>query len=139
MFIGEYNCTLDTSRRLIIPAALKKEFTAAIVMKGFEKCLYIFTNKEWGKLSEKVSGLSIAKTKNRKFIRALSSGAFECELDNKGRVCLNQKLLAYANLTKDCMLLGVGNHLEVWDLLEYEKYLQANADVLATLGEEVDI
>ena len=88
-----------------------------------EKCLYIFSNEQWRILSEKLNELSITKSANRMFSRSFNAGAYETELDAKGRVCINKKLYEYANLNKDCVVLGVGNHIEIWDEQEYEKYL----------------
>ena len=108
-------------------------------MAGFEKCLYIFSQEEWINLSNKLNQLSITKVNNRKFIRAFNSGAYETELDAKGRICINKVLFDYAGLDKECVIIGVGNRIEIWDTKEYEKYLNENSDVMITISEELDI
>lgn len=140
MFIGEYNFTIDGSHRINIPNSFKKDLEQTFVIaKGFEKCLYIFSNKEWESLSNKLNELSITKAINRKFNRAFNSGAYETELDAKGRICINKILYEYANLDKECVIIGVGNRIEIWDTKEYDKYLSDNEDVMLTISEELDI
>jgi MraZ protein len=140
MFIGEYNFNIDGSHRINIPNSFKKGLEGQfVVAKGFEKCLYIVSREEWINLSNKLNQLSITKVNNRKFIRAFNSGAYETELDAKGRICINKVLFDYAGLDKECVIIGVGNRIEIWDTKEYEKYLNENSDVMITISEELDI
>ena len=140
MFIGEYNFSIDGSHRVNIPNSFKKELEGPfVVAKGFEKCLYIFSTEEWLTLSNKLNQLSITKAINRKFVRAFNSGAYETELDAKGRICINKTLFDYAGLDKDCVIIGVGTRIEIWDVKEYDKYLEVNSDVMNTISEELDI
>lgn len=140
MFIGEYNFSIDGSHRVNIPNSFKKELEGPfVVAKGFEKCLYIFSTEEWLTLSNKLNQLSITKAINRKFVRAFNSGAYETELDAKGRICINKSLFDYAGLDKDCVIIGVGTRIEIWDVKEYDKYLEENSDVMNTISEELDI
>ena len=140
MFIGEYNFNIDGSHRVNIPNSFKKDLEGTfIIAKGFEKCLYIFSDKDWQDLSIKLNELSITKNANRMFQRSFNAGAYETELDAKGRVCINKKLFEYAGLDKECVVLGVGSHIEIWDVKEYEQYLEANQDVLVTISEELVI
>lgn len=140
MFIGEYNFNIDGSHRVNIPNSFKKDLEGTFVIaKGFEKCLYIFSDKQWQGLSEKLNELAITKQINRMFARSFNAGAYETELDAKGRICINKKLYEYAGLGKECVILGVGNHIEIWDEAEYEKYLNENPDVMAAISEELVI
>ena len=140
MFIGEYNFSIDGSHRVNIPNSFKKELEGPfVVAKGFEKCLYIFSTEEWLTLSNKLNQLSITKAINRKFVRAFNSGAYETELDAKGRICINKTLFDYAGLDKDCVIIGVGTRIEIWDVKEYDKYLEENSVVMNTISEELDI
>ena len=140
MFIGEYTFNLDDSHRLNIPNSFKKYLEETLVIaKGFEKCLYLYNLSDWKVISEKVNNLSFTKSINRKFSRSLNSGAYELEIDSKGRICISQKLIDYAGLTKECVILGVSNRIEIWSKEEYDKYSSENDNILAQLGEEMDI
>jgi MraZ protein len=140
MFIGEYNFNLDDNHRLNIPNTFKKYLEETLVIaKGFEKCLYLYNMSDWRIISEKVNNLSFTKANNRKFSRGLNSGAYELEVDSKGRICISQKLVDYAQLVKECIIIGVSNRIEIWSKEEWDKYSMENPDVLAELGEEMDI
>lgn len=140
MFIGEFNANLDDSHRLSIPNNFKKYLEETlVVVKGFEKCLYLYNQSDWLALSDKINQLSFTKSANRLFVRGLNSGAFEVEADAKGRVCIMQKLIDHAGLSKECVIVGASNRMEIWDRLEWENYMKQNQDMIATLGEELDI
>lgn len=140
MFIGEFNANLDDSHRLSIPNNFKKYLELELVLvRGFEKCLYLYNKSDWVNLSDKINQLSFTKSANRMFIRGLNSGAFEVEADAKGRVCIMQKLIDHAGLTKECVIVGASNRMEIWDKAEWEKYLKDNQEMFAQLGEELDI
>ncbi|MCI5938895.1 MAG: division/cell wall cluster transcriptional repressor MraZ [Bacilli bacterium] len=139
-FIGEYNFNIDDSHRLNIPNSFKKQLDGSFVIaKGFEKCLYVFSGETWHELSIKLNSLSITKEKNRKFNRSFNSGAYEVELDSKGRIVIAQKLIDYAQLKKECTIIGVGNRIEIWDTETYDKYLEENEDLIPAISEELDI
>lgn len=140
MFTGEYNFNLDDNHRLSIPNIYKKYLEETLVIvKGFEKCLYLYNMSAWMEIINKVNNLPFTKSKNRMFSRSLNSGAYEIEIDSKGRILIGQKLIDHAGLSKECVVLGSGNHIEIWSKEEYEKYSQENPNVLALLGEEMDI
>ena len=140
MFIGEFNANLDDSHRLSIPNNFKKYLEETlVVVKGFEKCLYLYNQSDWLALSDKINQLSFTKSANRLFVRGLNSGAFEVEADAKGRVCIMQKLIDHAGLSKECVIVGASNRMEIWDRLEWENYMKQNQDMIAALGEELDI
>lgn len=140
MFVGEYNFNLDNNHRLSIPGNFKKYLESElIVAKSIDKCLSLYNISDWNILSSKINELSITKKVNRQFSRALNSGAFETELDSKGRILIGQNLLDYANITKECVILGVGNRIEIWDKEEYKKYLEETEGLLDELSEELDL
>ncbi|MFA6661605.1 MAG: division/cell wall cluster transcriptional repressor MraZ, partial [Bacilli bacterium] len=140
MFIGEYNFNLDDSHRLNLPNSFQKNFEESLVIsKGFEKCLCIYNASDWEILSNKINELSVTKSINRRFSRALNSGAYETNVDSKGRICIGQKLIEYANLEKECVIIGVSNKIEIWSKKEWYKYQTENENVMTELGEEIDI
>ena len=82
MFTGEYNHTIDTKGRLIVPSKLREELgDKFIITKGLDDCLFVYPKEEWDKFEEKLKQLSLANKNARKFVRFFSSGACECELD----------------------------------------------------------
>lgn len=124
MFMGEYNHTIDTKGRLIIPSkfreALGEEF---VVTKGLDGCLFIYPKQEWNVFEEKLKALPLTNKDARKFTRFFLAGAASCEVDKQGRILLPAVLREFAGLEKDVVLAGVGGRIEIW---QKEKWLKSN-------------
>lgn len=115
MFMGEYNHTVDTKGRLIIPAkfreSLGEEF---VVTKGLDGCLFIYSEEEWKNIEEKFRNTPLTTKDARKFSRFFFAGAATCELDKQGRILIPAVLREFAGLEKDVVLAGVFNKIEIW-------------------------
>lgn len=123
MLIGQYQHTIDSKKRLSLPAKFRGELGEKVVItKGVENCLVIYTEKEWQIFSEKLSNLPISQIEARSFARIILAGAMEVSLDKLGRVLLPDYLKDYAGLKKDVAVCGLSNRLEVWDLEKWNKY-----------------
>lgn len=140
MFIGEYHYNIDDKGRLFIPTEFKKEISdQVIVNRGIENCLYIYTLPEWDKIVEKLSSLSFTKKSNREFSRMFLSGAYKKDIDSKGRINIEKVLIDYANLDKECVILGVGKRIEVWAKEEWVKYYESRKSILDEISEEIEL
>ena len=121
-FTGEYRHNLDAKGRLIIPARFRDqlgdEFT---VTRSLDGCLAMYAAPEWQALEEKLNALPMTNEKARSLKRFLLGSAAICELDKQGRILLPQVLRDRAGLDKDITLLGVGDHIEIWDTSTYEE------------------
>jgi len=123
MFIGEYQYNLDNKNRLALPAKFRKLFKeGAVITKGLDNCLFIYTAKEWDKLVEKLANLPISQAKSRAFSRMLLAGAMDVNLDGQGRIILPDYLKQFATLNKKVVIAGLYNRLEVWDDKLWTKY-----------------
>ena len=123
MFIGEYKYNLDDKNRLAIPSKFRKFFTdGAVITKGLDNCLFIYTAKEWQKLVDKLANLPISQAKSRAFSRLMLAGAMDVLLDKQGRIILPDYLKQFAELNKQVVLAGLYNRLEVWDEKAWSKY-----------------
>lgn len=139
MFIGEYHYSIDDKGRLFLPSEMRIELGLEIVVnRGIEKCLYVYPLSEWEKIVNKLSSLSFTKKSNREFSRLFLSGAYQREIDTKGRINLDKKLMDYANLSKDCVIIGVGERLEIWDSEEWKKYYLERQTVLEEISEGIE-
>lgn len=123
MFIGEYAHNLDEKGRLAIPikfrAVLKK---GAIVTRGLDNCLFVYTQTEWQKLANKLANLPIAQAKSRAFARLMLAGAMDVELDKQGRIVIPEYLRGYASIQKKVIVTGLYSRLEIWDESKWEQY-----------------
>ncbi len=123
MFIGEYHHSLDEKGRVQIPVKFRADLKAgAFVTRGLDRCLFIYTKKEWLIMAEKLSKLPIAKANSRAFARLMLAGAMELDIDAQGRGNLPEYLRSYANLKKVVVVAGLYNRLELWDKESWERY-----------------
>ncbi|MBT4349524.1 division/cell wall cluster transcriptional repressor MraZ [bacterium] len=123
MFIGEYNYNLDDKNRLAVPTKFRKFFNdGAIITKGLDNCLFIYTKKEWDKLVKRLADLPISQAKSRAFSRLMLAGAMDVNVDKQGRMIMPDYLKKFAGLNKKIILAGLYNRLEVWDEKVWNKY-----------------
>ena len=123
MFIGEYKHSLDIKGRIIIPSKFREELhTTFILARGLDSCLAIYSLKQWEKLFEEVNKLPTTKKAARQYVRMLTSTATECTLDNQGRIIVPNFLSKPVNITKECVVIGANDHIEIWDKQTWETY-----------------
>lgn len=121
MFTGEYHHNLDTKGRMIIPVKFREELSGEFfVTRSFDGCLSMYAPAEWKVLEDKLTSLPMANDKARKLRRFLLGGAASCEMDKQGRILLPQNLRKEAKLEKDVILVGVGDHVEIWPSEKWE-------------------
>lgn len=139
MFIGEYHFNIDEKGRLFIPSDFRKDLGEEIIInRGIERCLYVYPTSEWETIVKKLSTLSFTKRTNREFNRMFLSGAYKREIDTKGRINIDKILIDYATLKRECVILGVGERLEIWDKEEWIKYYNDRQSVLDEISEGIE-
>ena len=140
MLIGDYTHTIDDKKRISLPVKFRKEVGKKIIVThGLDNCLFLYSLKEWTKISEKLANLSMGQSDSRGFNRFMLAGATEVEIDAVGRMLIPEYLKEFAGLTSKVIFTGVHNRIELWNetrWLEYKKGVLARADALAQkLGE----
>ena len=140
--LGEFEVTLDLKGRFMLPAGLKKQLTEAdgsrfVLSRGSDKCLTLYTERQWEKVEAVVSRLNEFNEKARKFKRLFLNGATFLEPDAAGRVLLPKSMLVHAGITKDIVLSAQMNKMELWDAAAWKDETSADADTLNSLGGEV--
>lgn len=122
MFMGEYNHTIDTKGRLIIPSKFREALgDTFVVTKGLDGCLFVYDNAEWTAFEEKLRALPMTSADSRKFVRFFLAGAAEVEVDKQGRILLPAVLREFAGLDKDVVLVGVASRIEIWNREKWEE------------------
>lgn len=138
MFMGEYHHNIDEKGRIVIPTKFRELLeNNFIVTKGIEKCLYVYAKKDWDKLVNELNTLPFTKKDARTFIRSFFSGATECELDRQGRTCLASPLISHAGLTKECVIIGANDRIEIWDEQAWNEFLNDNEEKLSDIAENL--
>lgn len=123
MFIGEYQHTLDSKGRIIIPSKFREELGENFVMtKGLDNCLFVYPKSEWTILEEKLKTLPLTNRDARAFIRFFFAGASECGLDKQGRVLIPTNLREHSKLDKNVVVIGVSTRMEIWSKEEWDTY-----------------
>ena len=123
MLIGEYEHSLDTKGRLILPAKIREDLGEKfIVTKGLDGCLFGFSKNEWNSFEEKLKTLPLTNKDARDFVRFFLSGAIECEIDKQGRFLIASNLREYAELEKEAVIIGVGTRIEIWNKDKWKAY-----------------
>jgi MraZ protein len=136
MLIGEYTHSLDDKGRVSLPAKWRKLLGKKLVMApGLDNCLFLFTEKEWNRLSGKLSeNSSLLSSDMRSFSRFMYGGAFEAEVDSIGRILIPDFLRERSNLVGKGVLVGVQNRIEIWNEASWKDYrdkVEKGADELA--------
>jgi len=129
-FLGEYEATLDSKGRFLLPAGLKRqipedESTRFVINRGFEKCLTLYPMQSWQPLYDQISTLNDFDPKVREFRRYFLNGAIMVEPDAAGRLLVPQNLKDYAGLGKDIVLVSAVNKIEIWDKESYQKFFES--------------
>ncbi len=138
MFMGEYQHTIDTKGRMIVPAKFREGLGEQFVLtRGLDQCLFGYPMNEWKLIEEKLKALPLTKKDARAFTRFFFSGATECELDKQGRVNIASSLLNYAKLEKECVVIGVSNRIELWSKVIWEQYTEEQEDSFAEIAENM--
>ena len=128
-FLGEYEATLDSKGRFLLPAGIKKQLPVGVdpvfvVNRGFEKCLTVYPIQSWTPIYENISALNDFDPKVREFRRYFLNGAIQLELDSAGRILLPKNLLEHAGLEKDIVLVSAVTKLEIWDKNKYQQFFE---------------
>lgn len=140
--IGEYEITVDTKGRIMLPALLRKQLPEnsqdkLIVNRGFEKHIYIYPVSEWEKIAAELNKLNQYVKDNRELVRYILRGATLVPVDATGRMLIPKSLLDYSTIQRDAVLLGNINKIEMWSKSEYDKIYADDTDDISKLAEKV--
>ena len=139
MFMGEYNHTIDTKGRMIIPAKIREQLgDLCIVTKGLDNCLAIYTAEAWKKISTALQSQSSTKASVRALKRFVFCSAAELEYDKQVRVLIPVPLREYASLDKQAVIVGAGDHVEIWSREKFDFYDEQVAESMEELVEGLE-
>ncbi len=126
MLSGEYEHTLDEKNRLTLPARFRPHFAEGLVLtRGMDSCLSIYTKEEFSRVIEtRLARLDPLSREGRLMHRFYFAGAAEAVPDKQGRVMVPQALLQNAEIDREVMVVGVLDHLEIWDREGWHRYMK---------------
>jgi len=119
-FIGEYSYTVDTKGRINIPSKFRSSLSkdnknSLVITRGMDKCVWIYPLVIWKSIEDELRKLSSLSSVNRSFIRNTVRHASISKLDKQGRIALNQNIMTFSNITKNALIIGMVNKIEIWD------------------------
>lgn len=145
MFRGRFEHGIDSKGRLSIPSKFREilstNYDERLIITNFDGCLWAYPVAEWQKVEDKVASVPQFKDEVKAFQRVFISAAVECPIDKSGRILVPPTLREYAGITKDVVLVGMTNRVEIWSRERWlqafessQKRLEMMGDKLADLG-----
>lgn len=123
MLIGEFKHTIDDKKRVSLPMKFRKEVGKKIIVtRGLDSCLFMYTTKEWAKISEKLGSLGMGQSNTRGLNRFILAGAYEINVDSIGRILIPDSLKQFAKIKEKVVFTGIHNRIEIWDENNWENY-----------------
>lgn len=138
MFIGEYQHTIDEKGRVALPVKFRaKMVDGAVVTKGLDECLAVYTTTEWEKLAEKLSTLPLTQAASRAFARLMLAGAVQVNIDRQGRINIPAYLREYAGISGQVVVAGLYSRVEIWSHTKWQEYKSKTEKDSNAIAEEL--
>ena len=129
---------IDDKSRIVLPSKFREELgDTFVITRGLEGCLFVYSMLEWNNIVQKLKQLPFTKKDARAFLRFFLSGASECQTDKQGRIAIPSTLVSYANLTKECVVIGVNDRLEIWSNESFSNLFKENEKDIANIAEDL--
>ena len=137
MFMGEYHHTIDEKGRLTLPSKVREQLGYDfVVTRGLDHCLFVYSKTDWIQIIDKYKSLPNTKDA-RNFMRFFLSGATEVNLDKQGRINIATPLINYASLEKECIIIGVNDHLEIWSEELWNHFMDENEENFTEIADNL--
>lgn len=138
MLLGSHAPKLDEKSRLILPAKFREEFSSGLYLtQGQERCIYVFSDREFRGILEKIENSGASGRENRENLRTFLSSVSEQLPDRQGRVTIPATLREFAGLGRELVVIGMGSRAEIWDAKVWAERLPAKQENFASVAEEV--
>ena len=124
LFLGEYDHALDDRGRVTLPRKIRQEIDEReiVLAKGFDPCIFGFDKSSWEKEAAKHLESPVTDEKARNLRRYLFAGAQKTEIDKLGRILLPAQLKEYATIAREVVVIGAGDHFEIWDKKKWKEH-----------------
>lgn len=138
LFLGTHTPRLDDKGRLALPAKFRPDLEEGLVIcKGQDRCLFVFPTAQFVTFTQALATAPITDRRVREYSRTLFASASNERPDGQGRITVPPILRGYAGLTKDCVVIGANNRIEVWDAAAWQTWSDRADDAFAEIAEEV--
>ncbi|MBY0523018.1 MAG: division/cell wall cluster transcriptional repressor MraZ [Gemmataceae bacterium] len=130
LLTGTFPRTLDDKKRLGLPKRFREllgEPTTLFVTPGPDQSLWLYTQQALEELSGKLDQAPATDAEARVFRRLYFAQTEAVDVDRSGRILVPDRLVQFAGLGQEVVLLGVRDHLELWNATRWQQYLDQNA------------
>ncbi|MCL2083053.1 MAG: division/cell wall cluster transcriptional repressor MraZ [Oscillospiraceae bacterium] len=135
---GTFQHNVDDKGRLFIPAKLREELGDVFFVFTFlDRCLWVYSQESWDKMREKLAGMP--SSRSRKMKRIIYPTSQKCEPDNQGRVLISKDLRDYAEIEKESVIIGAGDHVEIWSKQRWDQRQVVSEDDLEQIADELGL
>ena len=136
--MGEYRHNIDAKGRMIIPSRFREELGEHFILtRGLDGCLRTYTQDQWEAVMEQLKRLPSTKRETRMYIHMLTSKAQECDLDSQGRILLTAALIRESGIEKECVVVGVADHVEIWAKERWDSYYEEASSSFEDVAEQL--
>ena len=138
MLMGEYHHNIDDKGRLTIPSKFREDLgDKFVITRGLENCLFAYSEDDFKRIVERLEQIPFTKKDARQFMRFFLSGATLVEFDKQGRINITAPLINYANLIKECVVIGTGDRLEIWSSDNWNSFMDSTKDSMSDVAERL--
>lgn len=136
MLMGEYHHNIDDKGRLTIPSKFREDLgDKFVITRGLENCLFAYSENNFQNIVAELQQIPFTKRDARQFMRFFLSGATTVEIDKQGRINISTPLISYANLKKECVVIGTGDRLEIWSSEGWDEFFNSTKDNMSDIAE----
>lgn len=141
-FKGQYENAIDEKGRVAIPAKMRRVLTPEAMetftaTRGFERCVFLYPNDRWEQMEDEFMQLNPYQREARDFVRTITRWAEEVSLDKQGRIVLPKRLMEFAGLSSEAVIIGSLDRIEVWDPEVFDAYLNETPGDYESIAERV--
>lgn len=144
-FTGSYSYTLDAKGRVNIPAKMRKALNPAndrtfIATRGADPCIVLYPVEIWKQVAKKLISLNKRRALHRYYTRNLVRYAEAVQYDQQGRIALPAELVKYAGIAKGAEIVGMLDHIEIWNperLDESDSQFADQQDEMDSISDEI--
>ena len=143
-FKGQAEYSIDEKGRVALPAKMRRALSpdakeTFVVTRGFEQCVFLYPLDRWDQMEDEFRGLNPYQREARDFVRAIVRWADEVTLDGQGRIGLPKVLVDFAGLEVGgkALIIGSLDHIEIWDPVVFDRYLNEQPEEYETIAERV--
>lgn len=141
LFMGEYNCKIDSKGRITFPAKLREQLEGQnfVITRGLDKCIDLFPMDKWNEKMKKLENIKTTDIKQRTYVRFLLSAATELDFDAQGRINIPQSLKTYSELEKEVVVIGQNGRMEIWSKSRWNSFMSDSLENIADIAQELDL